>query len=127
MTDAELEQAEAPLEDVIADAREHAAVLRSHGHGNQAKSIEDLADRVSTTMRSYFKWMSESEARLRSGWTVERLKREFPRWEASGFAKLDERDRRRYRECIVPARADKSAAHLAGARGEPLRRRGQKA
>lgn len=116
--------AETPdLATVLADAREEAAVLRSHGHGAQAKSIESLADRVSEVMRPYLTTLSESEAMLRSGLTSNRLRRHFAEWEASGFAFLDPKGKRRYREMIVPARADRSAERLAGSRGESLRKR----
>lgn len=109
------------LEQVIADARGEAAVLRSHGHTTQAKSIEALADRVADSMRAYLSMMSDSEAALRSGWSVHRLRGRFAEWEAAGFATLDARGKRRYRECIVPTRDEKSAARLAGSRGDSLR------
>lgn len=109
------------LSTVLADARGEAAVLRSHGHGTQAASIEKLADAVSVAMRSYLNTLSESEAMLRSGWSGTRLRSRFGEWEASGFALLDARGKRRYRECIVPTRGDPAAARLAGQRGESLR------
>lgn len=105
---------------VIADAREEAAVLRSHGHTAQARSIESLAERVAETMRSYLTTLSEKEAELRSGWTANRLRSRFGEWEARGLAMLDERGRRRYRELIVPVRADVDGARLRGLRGEGL-------
>lgn len=109
------------LEQVLADARGEAAVLRSHGHVAQAKSIDTLADRVAASMRAYLNTLSESEAALRSGWTPARLRGRFAEWEASGFAMLGARGKRRYRECIVPVRVDRSAARLAGERGESLK------
>lgn len=109
------------LEQVIADARGQAAVLRSHGHSTQAKSIEQLADDVSACMRAYLTMLSDSEAMLRSGWSLGRLRGKFAEWERAGFAVLDPRGKRRYRECIVPTRADRSSARLAGERGDSLR------
>ncbi len=113
-----------PLEQVLADARGEAAVLRSQGHPIQAKSIDRLADQVAECMRGYLITLSDKEAALRSGWSENRLRAAFPAWEAIGFAMVDERGRRRYRECIVPARAERSTARLAGARGESLRKHG---
>jgi hypothetical protein len=109
------------LAQVLADAREEAAVLRSHGHAAQAKSVEGLADRVAETMRSWLTLMSESEASLRSGWSLHRLRGRFAEWEAAGFAILDARGKRRYRECIIPVRSERASARLAGIRGESLK------
>jgi hypothetical protein len=75
-------------------------------------------------MRSYLTTLSESEAQLRSGWSVPRLRAKFAEWESAGFAMLDERGKRRYRECIVPVRAERVTARLAGLRGESLRQAG---
>lgn len=111
------------LGQVLADLRGEAAVLRSHGHLAQAKSIEDACDRVAAAMRAHLTTLSESEAMLRSGWGAARLRSHFAEWEAAGFAFLDERGKRRYRECIVPPRADRAADKLAGERGESLRER----
>jgi len=108
------------LEQVLADARGEAAVLRSHGHIAQAKSLEGLAGHVAESMRGYLTILSESEAMLRSGWTAGRLRSRFAEWEAQGLAMLDARGKRRYREIIVPARLERAAARLAGARGERL-------
>jgi hypothetical protein len=109
------------LESVLADARGEAAVLRAHGHTTQAKSIEAVVDAVADVMRGYLTLLSEKEAALRSGWTQTRLRGRFAEWESAGFAVLDARGKRRYRECIVPARTDRSQARLAGERGETLR------
>ncbi len=109
------------LETVLADARGEAAVLRSHGHTAQAKSLESLADQVTDSMRAYLTTLSESEAVLRSGWTGARLRGRFAEWEAQGLAALDAKGKRRYRECIVPVRAERAVDRLAGQRGESLR------
>ncbi len=112
------------LETVLADAREDAQRLRAHGHSAQARSIEDLADRVAAAMRSYLAVLSESEAMLRSGWGRARLRGKFAEWEAAGFAMLDAKGKRRFRECIVPVHVERSAARLAGARGDSLKKAG---
>lgn len=109
------------LEQVIADSREEAAVLRSHGHGAQATSIEAVCDRVADSMRPWLATLSESEAMLRSGRGVSFFRSRFAEWERQGFAQLDDKGKRRYRECIVPLRPQDEAARLAGERGESLR------
>lgn len=108
------------LEQVLADRRGAAAVLRAHGHGSQAKSIEETVDAVALCMRSYLTILSESEAQLRSGWGVAKLKSRFAEWQARGLAMLDERGRRRYREIIVPVLSEIDAARAKGMRGESL-------
>jgi hypothetical protein len=115
-------EAKRDLETVLADAREDAQRLRAHGHSTHATSIERLADDVATTMRGYLTVLTESEAMLRSGWTVARLKAKFAEWEAVGFAVLDGRGKRRYRETIVPVREERAASRLAGIRGESLKK-----
>lgn len=109
------------LETVLADALERAQSLKIEGHGPQAASIERVVADVRESMALYLSWMSESNARLRSGWTAERLRGRFPEWEARGLAKLDEKGKRIYREMVIPVRTDVAAAKLAGARGESLR------
>lgn len=113
--------ATADLAQVLADAREEATILRAHGHAVQAKSIEALADKVSASMARWLVTLSEGEAMLRSGWTASRLRSRFAEWEAAGFAMLDARGKRRYRECIVPVRSERASDRLAGERGESLR------
>ena len=110
------------LDTVLADARERAQLLRAEGHPIQASSIEKVVDEVSASMVSYLKWISDSEAQLRSGWGVARLRNQFPEWEALGFARLSARGKREYRELIVPVRSDQSGAKLAGLRGESLKK-----
>jgi hypothetical protein len=109
------------LELVLADALERATLLRSEGHGPQAASIERVCAEVRESMASFLEILSESEAQLRSSWTVDRLRGRFPEWEARGLAMLDERGKRRYRAIVLPARAEEAAAKLAGLRGEQLR------
>lgn len=57
------------LEQVLADCRGEAAVLRANGHGAQAASMDAVCDRVREAMRDYLDWLSEDEARLMSGRT----------------------------------------------------------
>lgn len=111
-----------PLEQVLADARGEAAVLRHNGHTVQAASIERVVDAVAESMAAFLEILSESEAQLRSGWSVERLRGRFAEWEARGLAMLDERGKRRYRAIVLPLSATDLQAKLAGSRGQSLRR-----
>lgn len=97
------------LEDVLADCREDAALLRAHGHKGQPESMERVCDRVAESMRSYLEWLSEAEAHSRSGRAIDWLRGRFADWEAIGMA--ERRGRARYyRAVIVPRRANLEAA-----------------
>ena len=105
------------IEQVLADERGQAAVLRANGHAHDAKLIERVCDRVADSLREYLTWLSEPDARLRSGRTVEWLRGRFAEWAGEGMAEL-RNGRRYYRAVIVPQRAHASAAYEAGYRGE---------
>lgn len=109
------------LELVLANARERAQIVGSEGHSAQKLSIERVCDEVAEAMASYLEILSESEAQLRSGYSVPQLRSRFPEWEARGLAMLDERGKRRYRAVVLPVRVESAAAKLAGLRGEQLR------
>jgi hypothetical protein len=105
------------VEQVLADERGQAAVLRANGHGLEARIIERVCDSVSESLREYLTWLSEPDARLRSGRTVEWLRGRFAEWASEGMAEV-RGGRRYYRAVIIPLRAHTSAAVEAGARGE---------
>ncbi|NUO65777.1 MAG: hypothetical protein HOQ34_19620 [Gemmatimonadaceae bacterium] len=105
------------LEEVLADERGRAQVLRAAGHTREADNLDRLLDRVRASAVDYLDWLSEAEARLRSGKSVEWLRARFAGWAAAGHARLDGR-RRLYRQLIVPKRANESAAREAGRRGD---------
>jgi hypothetical protein len=104
------------LETVLADKREDAAVLRRLGHAHDADLIEGVCDAVATAAEEYLRWLSEGDAMLQSGWSPERLRRQFPGWERLGHAMYDEKRRRIYRQLIVPHRANTVAARERGRR-----------
>jgi len=101
------------LEQVLADARERAAILKHEGHPVQARSIEDFADRVASAAEDYLRWLSEDDAALRSGRSASWLRSRFAEWERQGHARRDGR-RRLYRQVVVPQRANPTAAREAG-------------
>lgn len=103
------------LEQVLADARGEAAVLRSHGHKAQADSVEKVCEAVTAAAYEYLNWLSEAEARLRSGHSTEFLRARFARWLEQGLARWDGK-RRQYRAVVIPQRANREAAREAGRR-----------
>jgi hypothetical protein len=96
------------LEQVLADERGQAAVLRAKGHPHDAALLEALCDRVADAAEDYIRFISESDARLRSGWSVDRLKGRFPQWEREGHAEKRGRERY-YRQLVIPQRVNPSA------------------
>lgn len=103
------------LEQVLADHRGDAQVLRRKGHGRDADLVERICDDVARAAEEYLRWISEEDAQLRCGWSRERLRGHFTEWERQGHARKDGR-RRWYRMLIVPQRANTLAAREAGRR-----------
>lgn len=101
------------LEQVLADWRGDAAVLRRQGHEAQALLLERHAETVTAAARDYLTWLSEAEAQLHAGKTVAWLRGRFPALEADGNAKRDGR-RRIYRLVALPHRADPGKAYREG-------------
>lgn len=97
------------LEQVLADVREEAALLRRHGHKVQADSMESVCDRVRDCMAPYLDWLTEEEAMARSGRSAAWLRGQLPEWEGIGMARQEGR-RRWYRRVIVPRRPNLEAA-----------------
>lgn len=103
------------LEDVLADERGQAAVLRHNGHPHDADLIERICARVASASESYTRWLSESEAHTRSGKSPMKLRATFPELESEGLAKRVGRARY-YRMCAVPQRRHVETAREAGRR-----------
>lgn len=103
------------LEDVLADARGDAQVLRRHGQHAMADAQERLADAVREAMEDYLTWMSEDDAILQSDRARAWFRSRFADWATMECAEL-RNGRRYYRAMIVPRRANRSAALEAGRR-----------
>jgi hypothetical protein len=101
------------LEQVIADYRGDLAVLRKHAETVRVDLIEQILDAVKESAADYLTFISEDDARLRSGHTVEWLRARFAQWARDGHAKI-ERRQRWYRAVVVERRADVAAAREAG-------------
>jgi hypothetical protein len=101
------------LEDVLTQAEGEARVLKRHGQKAHAESLERLCADVRSAAADYLAFISEPDARLRSGHSVEWLRSQFARWESEGNAEK-RHGKRYYRACVVPQREHLSAARLAG-------------
>ena len=99
-----------PLEQVIADWRENAQVLRRTGHQHDGDLIDQLLDEVVSASEEFVTWLTEDDAMLRSGRARTWLRSRWPQWAAQGHAKHDERNRRLYRTVVVPQRVNLAAA-----------------
>jgi len=97
------------LEEVLADHRGQAAVLRHNGHPIQAASVEAVCDAVAASMVDYLTLLTEEQAMSRSGRGTDFLRSRFPAWESAGLAFREGR-RRQYRALIVPPRPNLDAA-----------------
>jgi len=103
----------AVLEQVLADWRGDAQVLRRRGHEHDAALIERICEEVARAADEYLRWVSEEDAMLRSSRSRDWLRSQFPEWERMGHARRDGR-RRCYRLLVIPRRANLTAAAAAG-------------
>lgn len=103
------------LDQVLTDAKEQASILRFHGHHDQAAALEKFVARVEGSAAEYLAWLTEPEAVLYSGRTVEWLRGRFAGWEARGLARYEHR-RRHYRRIVLEHRGNADAARAAGER-----------
>lgn len=106
-----------PLEQVLADMRGEAQVLRKHGDARTANVLDESVDRVKTAAEDFITWLNEPDAQLRSGRATSWLRSRFAEWSEAGHARKNERGQREYRLVVIPRRADASAAREAGRRG----------
>lgn len=101
------------LEQVLADYRGDAAVLRRRGHAKDAELIERLCDAVADAAEDFLTWLSEDDAMLRSGRSRAWLRAQFADWSRGGNARKDGA-RRVYRQAVIPQRANALSAREAG-------------
>jgi hypothetical protein len=104
------------LADVLADAREEAAILKRRGFTHIAEAIEELADAVAKSAEDYLVFVPESQALLR-GAKLAVLRRNFAEWEKDGHARR-RGGVREYRAIMLPRVTPASIAREAGRRGE---------
>jgi hypothetical protein len=109
-----------PLETVLADWREKASVLRGVKHAHDAELIDAICDEVARAAEDYMRFLSETDAMLRSGKSAEWLRSRFPEWSSQGHAEK-RKSVRYYRALVVPRRPDLEAAREQGRSGERRR------
>jgi hypothetical protein len=97
------------LNQLLADYRGEAAVLRKNGHKDQAESIERVCDAVAEATESYRRFLGEADALLYSGKAKKTLRRLYPELAAQGNAHQDAKGRRYYREMCLPRRVSDDA------------------
>lgn len=103
------------LEQVLADVREEAQILRRSGYAREAENIERILTEVQEAAHEFVTWLTEEDAMLRADRSRRWLRSEFPKWERMGHARKQGR-KRFYRMLIVPVRANTSAAFEDGIR-----------
>lgn len=99
------------IEQVLADARGEAAVLRKHGQEAIADAIDRICDDVAEATEDYRNWLTETDAMLRSGHTRAWLRNRFPAWERQGMARWSPKNAaaREFRALMVPQRTNLAA------------------
>jgi hypothetical protein len=106
-----------PLERVLADFREEAAVLRRRGHSVQADTIESVCTAVGESAIDFVTWISEAEAMMRSGRGADYFKARRQLWAEDGLA--EQRGRTwYYRRCVVERRKLASITRAEARRGK---------
>lgn len=93
------------LEQILADAREDAEVLKRTGHPEQALSIEQLCSQVENAAEDYIRKISIDDARLKSGLSLRQLRRRFKELADCGMAEVGPKGEMLFRACAVPQRA----------------------
>lgn len=105
------------LETVLADWREKASTLRSVRHQHDAELIDAICDDVARSAEDYMRFVSETDAMLRSGKSAEWLRARFAEWSEQGHAEK-RKGVRYYRALVIPRRPDLEAAREAGRSGQ---------
>lgn len=101
------------LDQLLADWRGDAAVLRRNGEVGKADLLERCATDAARAAEPWLTWLSEADAMLRSGRSREWLRGRFAAWEREGHARSHGK-LRQYRMAIVPQRAQVATAAEAG-------------
>lgn len=102
------------LEQILADYRGDAQVLRRQGHPRDAELIERLCDQVATAAEDYLTFLPEDQAIIQSGRSRAWFRSRFAAWQSQGHARIE--GGRKYRALIVPRRGHPELAYRAGQR-----------
>jgi hypothetical protein len=101
------------LSQVLADAREEATVLDANRATFSVARVREILKAVEVASEEWLTWLSETDAAIRSGYSVDWLRARFPGWERDGHARLQSRARQ-YRAVVIPRRANTAAAAARG-------------
>lgn len=101
------------LANVLADVRGEAAVLRANGAGFSVERVEQITADVAAAAEDWLKWLSETDAVARSGYSADWLRGRFEALRRDGHAKMVGRSRQ-YRACAIPRRANTVSAAARG-------------
>lgn len=101
------------LSQVIADAHEEAAVLERNGAAFSVERVREILRGIGKASEEYTTWLSEGDAVMRSGYSVDWLRGRFEQWKRDGNARLVGRARQ-YRQCTIPRRANTITAAARG-------------
>lgn len=96
------------LEESLAVARSDAQVMARCGGNYKPEAVLHLLASIERAAAPFVTWLSESDARVRSGKGVEYFRARFPAWEEAGYAELRGKVRY-YRAPVVPQRARRVA------------------
>lgn len=104
------------LEEVLESLRADAKVLRRHGHAATADLLERVRREVEEAAGEWLTFLSETEAKLRSGHGTKWLADRRRVWAAEGHARKSG-GHWQYRACVVPRRPQSEVdAYEAGRR-----------
>ncbi len=103
------------IEQVLADLREDANVLRRTGHKHDAETYDRILAALinEAEFEELVTWISEKDAKLRSGKGDAWFRARFDDWERRGHAKREGR-KRWYRMVVIPQRVNLEEAYRAG-------------
>jgi hypothetical protein len=103
------------LEDVLAEYRTEAGILRKNGAVALADAIDRLCADVATATEDFTVFLPESTAMIRTNRSAKWLRARFPEWLDQGHARMVNGERQ-YRALVLPRRANTHAAYEAGRR-----------
>lgn len=98
------------LEQVLAEARSDAAVLRRAGNIGQADYIMSFVERVERSQSDYLRKLTVEEAQARSGWSERTLRRRFRELALCNFAGYTPSGTMWFRACVIPYKTSGSSS-----------------
>lgn len=93
-----------PLDQVLADWQENAAIAEKLGHEQNARLIRTILLEVREATEDYERWLTEAQVVVRSGCSARWWRARFPELAADGHAKRNEQGKRMYRQVAIPRR-----------------------